>query len=333
MESDLRLCGSAPALKGAGAMPDLFRLTADGGVKSVKGERFENEVDDLEGFVFANPRLLGEGIEGVARQVSTGDGRIDIMAVDKSQEPSRLVIVELKNVSAGVDVLLQALRYASWAKANQDSVRVFLQRRDVSEADVEFDSIRIIVVAPEILSNLVELSQYVVDAFEFSFVEILRFNDKGDRFVVVNQLPPPGPPPAGASPQEEWTWDKYRDRLEWTSQQVELGKVLFNNVQGKFQSKGWPLESVFRKHYIPFKFGGRNVVELLPFWADGGGFYLSFRLPQPPEELSVDVPQDLRGSWSDKHYYVKVTDICFDLDQLDGLFEAAYKNVAGNPLP
>ena len=314
-------------------MPDLFRLTADGSVNPVKEEQFANEVDDLEGFVFANPRLLGEGIESVARQVSTDDGRIDIMAVDRSQEPGRIAIVELKNVPAGVDVLLQALRYASWAKANQDSVRVLLQRRDVAETDVEFDSIRIIVVAPEILSNLVELSQYVVDAFEFNFVEIRRFKDKGDSFVVVNRLPPPGSPPAGASPQEEWTWDKYRDRLGWSDQQVELGKVLFNNVQGKIQSKGWPLESAFRKHYIPFKSGGRNVVELWPYWANGGGFYLSFRLPQPPEELSVDVPQDLRGSWSDKHYYVEVTDTCFDLDQLDDLFEAAYKNATGKPLP
>ncbi len=288
-------------------------------------EPFADEVNDLESFVFDNPQLLGEGIESVARQVYTDDGRLDIMAVDRSQ--GRLVIVELKNVPAGVDVLLQALRYASWAKVNQDSVRLFLQRHDVAEADVKFDSIRIIVVAPEILGNLVELSQYVVDAFEFNFVEIRRFKDKGDSFVVVNQLPTPGAPP-GASPPEGWTWDNYRERLGWSSQQVELGKALFNNVRGKIQSKGWPLKPLFRNSYIPFKSGRWNVVGLSSL-GTGDGFHLWFRLPGPPEELSIDVPQDLQGSWHDNHYYVKITDTSFDSDRLDELFEASYKYVVG----
>ena len=310
-------------------MPDLFRLTNEGHVAPAEEERFANEVNDLEGFVFDNPQLLGEGMKSVAKQVACEAGRIDIIAVDTSQEPGRVVIVELKNESAGVDVLLQVLRYASWVMANPDSVRLILQQKQVTEADVEFDTLHVVVAAPEIRKELVELSRYVVDRFEFEFVEIHRFKEREDQFVILNRVVPPDSPPAGASPQEEWTWDKYRDHFGWSAEQVELGKTLFKKIQEIIQSEGWTLNPAFRKSYVPFQFEGKNVVGLERRWAKG--FSVWFKLPQLPEELHPSIPEDSQRYWDKNYnmYYVNIVDPDFDASQLKDMFEQSYAYIAG----
>lgn len=309
-------------------MPNLFRLVNDSPAKPVSEEPFENEAV-FEEFVSDNPQLLGEDIKVIDKQVSCGDGRMDILAVDTSGEPSRVVIVELKNVPADTNVLLQTLRYASWVVQNEDSVRLMLQRKGLVEAGIEFAPIRIVVVAPEIRSALVDLSEYVVGAFEFDFVEIRRFKGQGGSFVTIDR-----PQSSSLSPTsipddpQEWTWDAYQTHKGWSSEQIELGRALFEMIKKKSKSKGWSLKDVFGKSYIVFKRGTRNVVGLQPYWSKG--FSVWFKLHQRPEE-GIGGHGSMQTHWEKwvKTYYVNIHDHNFDLDLLDDLFETAYASVAG----
>jgi len=52
-------------------MADLFRISSDGNVTLVPERAFANEVGDLEDFLVRNPKVLGEGIEIIGRQVNT----------------------------------------------------------------------------------------------------------------------------------------------------------------------------------------------------------------------------------------------------------------------
>lgn len=309
-------------------MPDLFRLVKDSPAEPVKEEPFENEAE-FEGFVCDNPQLLGDGIKIVDRQVPCGAGRMDILALDEPGKQNRVVIVELKNVPAGINVLLQTLRYANWATSNRDSVLVLLQEKGIRNANIVFDPIRVIVVAPEIEDALLDLSQHIKETFVFDFIELRRFKRNGERFVIVTR-PGSGDDLTGETDDiEDWGWDQYRDRLGWTNEEVKLGQALFSRLEKKIQSKGWDLESRFVKSYIAFYQGRERVVGLNRKGKDG--FYIFF-MGRPVTDLGISVPEHLKIIEHPQHKRTDaliVNDPNFDLDQLDSLLGASYDIVTG----
>jgi hypothetical protein len=306
-------------------MQSLFNISdldEPNSIALVPEEPFSDETVDLEDFVYSNPGLLGEGFEAVARQVSSTAGRIDILAVDKSFEQAQVAIVELKNVPADVDVLLQILRYASWVESNQDTVRLLFQEKGISPSDLDVHPI-LVVVAPVIQDALLELSQYV-SSFEFDFIELRRFDAGGEKFVIVTRRFPSGPAPVGASPREEWGWERYRIDMGWNDKRIVLGKWLFNEVQRKIESKGWSLTPRFRKGYVPFQLGGtKNVFGIGPRWANGFAVWFK-KVPKSAEEF---IPNGVQNIWDPgfKTLHVNLPDSEFDIDSLDALFEAAYE--------
>lgn len=311
-------------------MPDLFRLVNDSPAKPMKEEPFESEAE-FESFVCDNPQLLGEGIEIVRSQVRCDAGIMDILAVDTSVEPGRCVIVELKNEPADDKALLQTLRYASWVMENEDSVRLMLQQEGHNEAGIKFDSIHIAVAAPEVRSTLVDLSRYVVDAFEFDFVEIRRFKGQEGNLITINRPQSLSLSAKGISHDpQEWNWYEYQAHKKWSIEQIDVGKALFSGIEEKSKSNGWSLKDVFGKSYIVFKQGGKNVVGLESRWAKGVAVW--FPLRQRPEETMISDLRDkgLKPDWKsrEKYFYVNVGDPDFDLDLLHDLFETAYRNAA-----
>lgn len=311
-------------------MPDLFRLVNDSPAKPVepvKEEPFASEAE-FEGFVCANPRLLGEGIKIVDRQVVCDAGRMDILALDESRGRNRVVIVELKNVPADIKVLLQTLRYANWAITNQDSVRVLLQNKEIPHDKIEFDPIRVIVVAPEIEDALLDLSQHIKETFVFDFIELRRFKRNGESFVIVTRPGSDDDLTRETESIEDWDWDQYQDKLGWTNELVDLGQALFRGIQKKIQSKGWDLESRFVKSYIAFYLGRQRVVGLNR--KDKDSFYVFF-MERPVADHGISVPEDLEII--DHPQYnadaLIVDDPEFNFDQLDSLFCASYAIVTG----
>ena len=63
---------------------------------------------DIENFIEANPKILGESLKLIGRQVDTPVGRIDLLFEDKN---NRIVVVELKLNKIGREALNQLRKY------------------------------------------------------------------------------------------------------------------------------------------------------------------------------------------------------------------------------
>jgi len=308
-------------------MTEMFRVTANG-MSPVPESPFLNEISDLEDFVVMNPALLGEATSIIARQVNAGSaGRLDILALSQAPGGGQVAVVELKNGPADVHVLLQALRYASWAVGNPDSLKLLLSNAGVDPKEVELRP-RIVVAAPIIQDELVELSQYV-GAFEFDFVEVKRFVEGDELFVVVTHKAPSASPPTEVAVREEWDWERYRADLGFKEERVALGQRLLERVRAKIDGQGWPLKLQFRKWHIAFQLGGtKNVVGISP--KSAREWWLWFRLPRSPEELGLpEVSYQSRWDSGWKGLSLVINDPEADLDPLDSYFQAAYRWAVG----
>ena len=72
----------------------------------------------LEEVIFYNSRLISEDWLLIGRQVSTGFGFIDLLAIDRNGD---LVLLELKKDRTPREVIAQALDYGSWVKDIDDA--------------------------------------------------------------------------------------------------------------------------------------------------------------------------------------------------------------------
>ncbi len=102
-------------------MTTLYHV-ANGQLAPVLHKRLSNE-DQLQGWIAADPRLIGLDLVVLGREVQTEfGGRIDILGADRD---GNLVIVECKRDRTPRDVIAQVLDYASWVSG--------LSSRDIYE--------------------------------------------------------------------------------------------------------------------------------------------------------------------------------------------------------
>lgn len=310
-------------------MAVLFRIGGGEKLQEVAEHPFLDEVVDLEAFVKRNPEVLGEGVKILKEQVDTVvAGTIDLLGVDESSGRGQLMIVELKKERADLGVLLQVLRYAGWAKASPDSIRLLLEQAKIKASDIDLTP-RIVIVAPVIADELIELSQYI-EAFEFDFIELKRFRQGDDIFILVEHKSPKAPSPVVVRAQEEWDWDKYQSQLGISAERIKIGQSIFNQLVRISQDQGWPLVPVFRQEYVPFKLGWRNVMAI-DYWREKQFCYLAFNLGQPPVELGLDEPfPELKHHYDSAYhvYYVRVESPEFDISPYIPFMEAAYRYVS-----
>lgn len=311
-------------------MTKLFHVRLEEPAAAIAEAPFTDEVSDLESFVKTNPHMLAEQVTIIAEQVDIGpSGRIDLLAVDRSLEQGKLLLIELKNEPAKIDVLLQVLRYASWASINPDSIRLLLERGKVPAEKSDLTP-RIVIVAPEITDELVELSQYVT-AFEFSFLEVKRFRLGSEFLVAVDTKAGTGGVRPSVGAQEEWSWERYEADLGITKERIELAKWLVDQVKQVCTDKGWPLELKFRKGYTPFQFPGAwNVIGTENKWSKG--WCIWFKMKAPPQELGLQAPSwATQTYWSPQwhQFYLNVTaQKGVNFQELLPFFEQAYAYVA-----
>lgn len=309
-------------------MAELFEIPKGEKARPISGFPFQDELNDLEPFIRDNPQIIGESIEVFAEQVDTGVGdRIDLLALDRTAGAAQIALIELKAGLAQHQALLQTLRYAGWIKNNPDSIKFLLEKKRLSTENVEF-SPKIIIIAPQIDPALIELSQYI-QAFEFDFIELRRFGTKENCYLVVDHKTLPRAPITRVRSQEEWSWERYETELGISKDRIEIGKSLFDKIASICKDKQWDLRPFFRQKYIPFKFGGRNVLTIT-YWEENQFCYLTFKLGQPAEELGLTNPfPDIKhGFWSDYgEYYVRIETPDLDLSGYIPFMEAAYRNV------
>jgi hypothetical protein len=318
-------------------MPELFRIGTDRQALKVAEEAFRDEVGDLEGFIKANPTILGEKVNIFAEQIDTGLGsRLDLLAVDQSSETGKLLLVELKNEPADIRVLLQVLRYAGWVSSSPDSVRLLLERREIDASKVEIKP-TIVVIAPAVQDELIELSQYIA-SFEFTFIEVRRFKADEQQFVVVERRTATSKSPPVVTVQQEWSWERYEIDLKIPAKRVAIGRMLARRLSEMLADRGVDLQMRFRKGYTPFQMaGGWNVVGTEKYWASGWAAW--FKLPAKPEELGLGLPSWAKQTyWApDWHqFYINVTDEDTDVEDVSEFLDVSLRYVAelsGQPLP
>ncbi|MBI4328970.1 MAG: hypothetical protein HY685_03785 [Chloroflexi bacterium] len=310
-------------------MPKLFQVKPEGEVAVVAEVPFVDEVSDMESFIKSNAGLLGEKVNIFGEQVDTGLGRrIDLLAMDQSLDQGKLLLIELKNTPADTDVLVQVLKYASWIMSSPDSIRYLLQKASMDTEGADLKP-RIVILAPEFEEELIELTRYI-STFEFSFLQLKRFQLGTDVLAVVEDKAPPLLRGSSVRAQEEWSWERYERDLGVSRDQVELGQWLVKKVEETCEKKGWQLQFRFRKGYTPFQLPGAwNVIGTQNRWAKG--WCIWFKLPAPPGDLGMAVPAWAQQTYWDPTYhiiYINVSSSEVDLTLLAPFFEQAYAYVS-----
>jgi hypothetical protein len=310
------------------AVTRLFLVEDGHPALNLPEQPFENEVEDLEAFVKANAGILGDDVVIFARQVDTGvGGRIDLLGLDRSRSLPKLVLVELKNRPADDAVLLQVLRYADWLSDSPDSIRLLLERSSPTVHSIDLEP-RIVVVAPELIGNVVKLSQHV-RAFEFTFLQIKRFK-LDSRFVVVAQpIASVSKRSRGVSDRREWSWERYESELGWSADLVQTAQSLVSRLENVTQD--WRPEAYFYRGQIDVACLDGNVVFGV-IYRKRMGVALWFELKQNPEQaLPEDVVATMKQESGDDYLYLTGDLKTLSDDQLRRLCEAAMKQAELRP--
>ena len=94
---------------------------------------------DIQEWVAANPRILGDDLLIIGKEFSGFDRtneRLDLLAVDSA---GRLVVIELKRDDSGTDVHWQAIKYASYLQraSTSDIVKLTADSHGCSPEEAE----------------------------------------------------------------------------------------------------------------------------------------------------------------------------------------------------
>jgi Endonuclease NucS C-terminal domain len=131
-----------------------------------KFQRIElKETAELEPLLLRDIEVIEPGLSVIDNQLSTTDGgRPDILALD---EDRTLVLIELKNETATVEHIDQAIRYYEWIKAN-----LAWLGRPFPKIDVQNDP-RVLLIAPGFDDGIRRLVRYLTLNVElFTYVAI-----------------------------------------------------------------------------------------------------------------------------------------------------------------
>lgn len=279
-------------------MTELVKVGPSGVVRA-ELVPFKNEAQDFEGYLANHLELIAPDMRLLARQLATAGGdRLDILAA--APMPTGMfqpVIIELKNVRADANVLVQCLRYANWLRANPDSVRLYAKAEDI---EVDVSSPKVILVAPEIDGAVMELAGYTTGNLDLEFIELRRFLVRSDEFFVIDRRGASLTEIAGTSRQETWSWEKYEHELKIKPEAIGLGRQLFGNIETTVAEHRWQLVPVFRKWYVAFQRDGSNRFGLE--FPSTSRVDLWVRLPRTPAELRLPTREADGQRWDGKAF-------------------------------
>ena len=309
-------------------MSNLFWKTESGELATLAGSEFKTE-EQLEDYLYANPQLLGELVI-ISRQTKAGNHRDipDLIGVDTD---GNVVIIELKRGTATEGVIPQVLRYAIWAETNPDSIKALWLECDnkPDELEINWDAlgIRIMIIAASIPSSVLRLVNRI--AYPTELVEVSRFaGESGELFVLVNpRTPEPVPKNSITTGRQVWDEQWYRDN--YNPKSVTHFLAVVKQVEKMVAEHDWQLETKMNKNYVGFKYGFFNAFGVE--WAGSKSFDIFFKLPKDVcESLDLSgVEHVYDEGW--KQIECKVTGESHPLERLEHVFEAAYRQRAGQP--
>ncbi|MHA1381924.1 MAG: hypothetical protein ACTSRG_26435, partial [Candidatus Helarchaeota archaeon] len=272
-------------------MSKLYKITSNGEISEIDKAHFSNEIIDLENFIIKNEEILGNVIL-IERQITISSSkRIDLWGIDYLEV--KPVIVELKNVLTGLEIISQIIPYYNFVKLNLDTLKYKattnkkfnqkLKRIGIEEEKIINnlqDEPKVIIIAPKFKKELLDAINYI--NFQIEPIELTRYKKNNEIFVSINRPEIPTPP-SPVRVQEEWDWDKY-EKIGISKQKNELAKKLKQSLDEIMETEQIGLHPVFRKLYIPYQNGRNNVVILdLEYTSrTTGDVRLTLKLPEEP---------------------------------------------------
>lgn len=225
----------------------IFKISPDG--KQVEefhehesGEEHLRTVFEHHGLSF-----IERSLRYVDRNVSAGRGFIDTLAVDEANRP---LIIEYKvNEEASPNALVQSLSYAYYLQKNQEFfARQISQKLGTARDDeIDFDNLRIVLVAPGFESHVLEAAQMVEPHVKLVAYSIYKTHD-GEALsttVLYDSASSRGPVTRGAY------------SIDWHfSGRYASMKPTFERLSSEVKSS-LNVEPYFRKEFIAFK---RNFI-------------------------------------------------------------------------
>jgi hypothetical protein len=139
----------------------IFKISSDGSAVEEFHEHDKSEEELRTLFERHGLRFVEKNLRFVDRNVPAGHGFIDTLAIDEAKRPT---IIEYKvDKDASPNALVQALSYAYHLDKDQEYFAKYISKKlgDVSDDDMDFDNIRIVLVAPGFESHVEEAARLV----------------------------------------------------------------------------------------------------------------------------------------------------------------------------
>lgn len=170
-------------------------------VEDVDFEAYHLE-KDLESWIESNPKILGESLLVVGRQLSVpGVGVLDLLCIDREGMP---VIVELKRNSTPREAVAQGLDYASWLDTlSEDELRVYAAQYLDEPLDDAFSELfdvnlpeeidcqkhRIILVAPKLDEAAERIINYLSERYSIRINAVFfKYAKLGSEEILVRSM-------------------------------------------------------------------------------------------------------------------------------------------------
>jgi hypothetical protein len=285
---------------------------------------FQSE-EEFEKFVFETPEIL-EDIYLLKRQVRGGKkpGIPDIIGID---DDANVCIIEMKNTKVDYSIIPQVLQYAIWADKNPDSIKALWLEADdkPEELEISWDNltVRIIVIAPEILPSTVQYIDKI--SYTVDLIEINRWAEKNNHIALVKKLEPEKQSPKirpvrGLENYNEEFYKSYHNK-----ESVKAFYKYISELDKIIKQKGWSLEKKFNKFYCAYKAGFFTAFRV--HWITTKTFAFSFNLSITESKrlnLKGNKGKERRGTL---YFYI-------DPDKTKTtsflpIFELAYKKLTG----
>lgn len=254
-------------------MTDIYKIDKGGKILELEKFNFTDETKDLETFIIKNEQVIGN-VALLNRQITLPSNlRLDLWGIDLAD--LRPVVIELKNVICGLEIIPQILPYYQFVKLNPDTIKLkalsdksFVTKlrnsRENSENIIDLieGDPKVIIIAPGFKPELLDTIGYL--SIDIEIIQITRFKtDQGEVVVNVERPILRDNLPAIVKTQEEWNWEKYKKII--SKPKCELAEKLYTKLITILEKENINLVPIFRKLYIPFQLGRNNV-----FWIDLG---------------------------------------------------------------
>ncbi|MDD5368155.1 MAG: hypothetical protein PHQ40_03640 [Anaerolineaceae bacterium] len=284
---------------------------------------------EFEKYVYANQELLDD-VYIIHRQIRTGNrqGIPDMLGVDQE---GQICIIEMKNIEVGEEILPQILGYLIWAERNPDSIKAIWLESHTKPDNIPLDwdhlELPAIVIAPGFQPNVQNMLGKI--DYPIELVQIQRFVFENEEFLSVEVLEQEETlKPVTTKVLQSWGWEAYaKDHGEEATRQFRQAVEKINEIT---QKHAWTMVYKHNKFYTGFVLGNRIVYSV--YWGGTHAWNITFKVPPGVADSFRSPCWEFQRYDKDFHEAVirpLVRDHP-DFDELEPLYLAAYKHIAGN---